>query len=64
TAQVRLSVRVVCLLPVVLVGLLLIISPDFQKGVAPPAGLISLGLACCMDVAAVLIVRHLSRGIL
>ncbi len=64
TAQVRLSVRVVCLLPVVLVGLLLIISPDFQKGVATPAGLISLGLACCMDVAAVLIVRHLSRGIL
>lgn len=64
TAQVRLSVRIVCSLPIVLVGLLLIISPDFQKGVTTPAGLISLGLACCMDAAAVLIVRHLSRGLL
>lgn len=64
TAQVRLSVRIVCLLPAVLVGLLLAISPDFQEGVTTSAGLISLGLAGCMDAAAVLIVRHLSRGVL
>lgn len=64
TAQVRLSVRIVCLLPIVLVGLLLVISPDFQRGVTTPAGLISLCLAGCMDAVAVLIVRQLSRGIL
>ena len=64
TAQVRLSVRIVCLLPAVIVGILLVISPDFQVGIATPVGFGSLVIACCMDAAAVLIVRHLSKGII
>lgn len=64
TAQVRLSVRIVCLLPAIIVGILLVISPDFQAGIATPIGFGSLIIACLMDVAAVLIVRHLSRGII
>ena len=63
TAQVRLSVRIVCLLPALLVGVLLMISPDFQAGIATPTGIVSIALAACMDCAAVLIVRRLSRGI-
>lgn len=64
TAQVRLSVRIVCLLPAIIVGILLVISPDFQTGITTPIGFGSLVIACCMDAAAVLIVRHLSRGII
>ena len=64
TAQARLSVRVVCLLPALIVAILLMISPDFQAGIATPVGFVSIALACCMDLAAVLIVRSLSRGIL
>ena len=64
TAQVRLSVRIVCLLPAIIVGILLVISPDFQTGITTPIGFGSLVIACSMDAAAVLIVRHLSRGII
>ena len=38
TAQVRLSVRIVCLLPVLLVCVLSLISPDFQHGLATVPG--------------------------
>ena len=61
TAQVRLSVRVVCLLPALLVAILLMISPDYRAGISTPAGMVSLALAVCMDLAAVLIVRSLSK---
>lgn len=64
TAQVRLSARIVCLLPVVLVGLLSMISVDFQKGVATPAGAACVVLALCMDALALFIVRRLMRGVL
>jgi len=64
TAQVRLSVRIVCLLPALLVAILLMISPDFRSGLSTPAGIISIALAACMDLAAVLIVRNLSKGVL
>lgn len=64
TAQVRLSVRIVCLLPALLVCMLLMISPDFQAGIATPAGIMSVLLAACMDAAAVIIVRTLSKGII
>ena len=64
TAQVRLSVRVVCLLPALLVAILLMISPDYQAGISTPAGMVSLALAVCMDLAAVLIVRSLSKVVL
>ncbi len=64
TAQVRLSVRVVCLLPLVLVGTLSLISPDFQKGLTTPAGIVSVLLALAMDALALAIVRRLMKGVL
>ena len=64
TAQVRLSVRVVCLLPAIMVALLSLISPDFQKGLASAPGMASLACAAVMDGAALLIIRHLMRGVL
>lgn len=63
TAQVRLSVRIVCALPAVLVLLLALISPDFQRGLLTPAGLLSVLVAMVMDAVALLIIRRLMRGV-
>lgn len=63
TAQVRLSVRIVCALPVVLVLLLALISPDFQRGLLTPAGMASVLLALAMDALALVIIRKLMRGV-
>lgn len=64
TAQVRLSVRVVCLLPAVMVGILATISPDFQKGLATPAGIGCVCVASLLDGIAVLIIRRLVAQVL
>lgn len=64
TAQVRLSVRVVCLLPAVMVGVLATISPDFQKGLATPAGVGCVCVAALLDGVAVLIIRRLVARVL
>ena len=64
TAQVRLSVRIVCLLPLLLVCLLSLISVDFQNGLTTLPGTICLLVATCMDGLALLIIRHLMRGVL
>lgn len=63
TAQVRLSVRIVCLLPLVLVCLLSLISVDYQNGLSTPAGTVSLLIAACMDGCALVLIRRLMRGV-
>ena len=52
TAQVRLSARIVCLLPLLLIGVLSLISPDFQKGLTTTTGIICTLLALGMDAGA------------
>ena len=64
TAQVRLSVRVVCSLPIVMVLLLLLISPEFQEGVLSPIGLASILIAVVMDGVALLLIRRIMGGVL
>lgn len=64
TAQVRLSARVVCLLPLMMVALLSLISPEFQSGVTTPLGMCCIGLAIAMDAVAILIMRRLMKGVL
>lgn len=64
TAQVRLSVRIVTLMPPVLVGALALLSTDFRAGLTTMPGMVSLGLATAMDVCAILIVRRLLAGVL
>ena len=64
TAQVRLSVRIVCLLPVVMIAILALISPDFQEGLATPAGVGCVALAAALDGLALLLIRRLMRGVL
>ena len=64
TAQVRLSVRIVCLLPVVMMGLLALLSPDFQAGLLTPAGMGCVMVAALLDAVALLVIRHLMKGVL
>lgn len=63
TAQVRLSVRIVCGLPVLMIASLSLLSPDFRAGLATPAGIVSILLAIGMDATALLIIRRLMRGV-
>lgn len=64
TAQVRLSVRIVCLLPVVMMGILALMSPDFQAGLATPVGMGCVTVAAVLDVIALVVIRRLMRGVL
>ena len=64
TAQVRLSVRIVCLLPVVMVGVLTLISPDFQQGLLTPSGLGCVTVAMLLDAAALLLIRRIMSGVM
>lgn len=64
TAQVRLSVRIVCALPAAMIGLLALISPDFQEGLLTATGLACVLLAMLLDALALLIIRRLVAGVL
>lgn len=61
TAQVRLSVRIVSVLPPLMVCLLALISPDFQKGILSAPGIASLLIAACLDGVALLLIRTMMR---
>jgi tight adherence protein B len=64
TAQARLSVRIVCIMPVLMVGLLSLASPEFRSGLATPIGLGCVLMAMLLDGIALLIIRHLMKGVL
>ncbi|MBR3316730.1 MAG: type II secretion system F family protein [Atopobiaceae bacterium] len=64
TAQVRLSVRIVCVLPVAMVVLLSLISPDFREGLGTPAGIGCLAVGVLMDCVALLAIRSMLKGVL
>ena len=64
TAQVKLSVRVVCILPAVMVAILALISPDFRAGLGSSAGRVCIALATVLDLVAVAIVRRLLASVI
>ena len=64
TAQVRLSVRIVCLLPLVMISGLSLLSPDFRQGLSTLPGMVSVAAAALMDGAALMIIRSLMKGVL
>ena len=64
TAQVRLSVRIVSLLPLVLVSTLSLISPDFRAGLLSATGMTCVLVAACMDGVGLIIIRRLMKGVL
>lgn len=64
TAQARLSVRIVCLLPVVMLGVLTLVSPDFQRGLLTPSGMGCVTVAAVLDGVALLVIRKIMRGVM
>lgn len=64
TAQVRLSVRIVCSLPVLMVCLLTLILPDFRQGLATTPGMVCLCLAGAMDGIALLLIKRIMGRVL
>lgn len=64
TAQVRLSVRIVSLLPVVMVSLLSLLSPDYRAGLYTGGGMACVLVAAVMDAFALVIIRNLMKGVL
>ena len=63
TAQVRLSVRIVCLLPVAMVGVLTLMSPDFQQGLLTPSGVGCVCAAMLLDGLALFLIRRMMAGV-
>ena len=64
TAQVRLSVRIVCGLPPIMVLFLALVSPDYQSGLGTPSGIACLLVAAAMDGIALLAIRMIMGGAL
>ncbi len=63
TAQVRLSVKIVCCMPLVMLTGLSLISPDFQRGLLTPTGMGCVAIALAMDGLALVIIRRLMKGV-
>ena len=59
TAQARLSARLVTAMPVVLMGALTLLSPDFRAGIASVAGALSVVVVLALDAVAWLIIRKI-----
>ena len=64
TAQVRLSVRIVCGLPPIMVLFLAFLSPDYRSGLATSAGIACLVVAALMDGIALLAIRRIMGGVI
>lgn len=61
TSQARLSAKVVAGLPLLLVGVLTLVSPDYRAGLASPGGGACLCVSAMLDLVALAIVRGLMR---
>lgn len=64
TAQARLSARIVCGLPPLMVLALSLLSSDFMEGLETITGMTCLLVAALMDFSAVLIIRRIMGGAL
>lgn len=63
TAQARLSARIVCILPILMVAILSMLSPEFRGGVLAPQGMACLAVALVLDGIAVLLIRRLMGSV-
>ena len=59
TAQARLSVKIVCALPVIMLLLLSGLSLDFRQAVCSFPGMLCVGIALMLDGCALLVIRHM-----
>ncbi len=63
TSQAQASVKIVIFLPIVIITGLLFMSPEFRSGLTTVGGIAALGFAAFLDALAVIVIRHLMRGV-
>ncbi|MDY4041345.1 MAG: type II secretion system F family protein [Collinsella sp.] len=61
TSQARMSARMVAGMPVALIGVLSLLSPDFRVGVARPAGAVSIALALALNAVAWTVINRIMK---
>lgn len=61
TSQARMSARMVAGMPVALIGVLSLLSPDFRAGVMRPAGAVSIALALALNAAAWTVISRIMK---
>lgn len=61
TSQARMSARMVAGMPVALIAVLSTLSTDFRRGVAEPAGAVSIALALVLNALAWLIISRIMK---
>lgn len=59
TAQARMSARMVALMPIAMIGVLTLISPDFRDGLASTTGTVSVGIALVLNLMAWMAIRKI-----
>ena len=63
TAQARLSVKIVCSLPFLMLLVLSAFSQDFRQGLFTLQGAVCIAIALTLDGIALLIIKKLMQGI-
>ena len=58
TAQSRMSAQLITLMPLMMIGFLMVFSPDYLEGASSAAGAASLLIALGMDIVAWLAIKH------
>ena len=64
TAQARLSVRIVCIMPILMVLVLSTLSQEFRAGISTIPGMTCLAFSLLLDTVALFVVRHLMKGVM
>lgn len=59
TSQVRMSARMVAVMPIAMIFVLTMLSPDFRAGLVTPVGMGSVAVALAFNVCAWLIIRRI-----
>ena len=61
TSQARMSAHMVAAMPVAMVAVLSLLSADFRRGLATPAGAVSVSLALALNAVALAVIRRIMR---
>ena len=64
TAQVRVSVKIVNIIPIAILMILCLISPEFRCGITSFNGMVCLGVAAVLDVVAILIIKKMVGSVI
>lgn len=59
TSQARMSAHMVALMPVAMIGILMLLSPDFRHGLATAAGAVSIAIALVLNAVAWTVIKNI-----